>query len=562
MGMKDYKIRKKLTVSFGTTLVWFLVTVIIFISGLLYVQSCFKNFYNYTYELSKNTLDSRVAVQGSVKSVAITLLTDDTASIERFQNDATKYLNRLGDNLEHLLDIYHDDTTTIKETIKLVNEVKNYRDQLNDLLVAGNKTEALNVYMTLFGPTMTTIQTNMENMDEITEELAVSTFASVNRSNIFILIVAVIISIICFISTIMQAKKLIVLLTQPIIEIEQAAKEMTEGNFSVTINYESEDELGSLANSMRILSADIKEIIADIAHILSELSDGRFTVTSSCVHQYTKDYAPILASMRGIRDNLSVTLRSIDEAAEQVASGSVQLATNAQMLAEGATEQASAVEELTAIITDVYQMSEKNAEDTKSAYERVREAQIQADKGKQNLQDLTNAMEVIQETSRQIQNIIASIEDIASQTNLLALNASIEAARAGDAGRGFAVVADQIGKLATDSANSAINTKQLIEKSIGDIKAGSAITEKTVEAIQTVLISMAEFGNIAKETSDTSRAQANMLDQIQQGIEQISNTVESNSASAEETSATSEELSAQAENLKHQVERFELPSKR
>ena len=560
--MKDYKIRKKLLVSFGTTLAWFFVTVVIFISGLLYVQSCFKDFYNYTYELSKNTLDSRMAVQGSVKSVAITLLTDDTASIERFQNDATTYLNRLEDNLEYLLDVYHDDTATIKETIKLVDTAKDYRDQLNDLLVDGNKTEALNVYMTLFGPTMTTIQKNMENMDEITEGLAVSTFASVSKSNVFILILAIVISIVCFISTIMQAKKLIVLLTQPIIEIEQAAKEMTEGNFSVSIKYESEDELGSLANSMRILSDDVKEIIEDIAHILSELSNGRFTVTSSCVHQYTKDYASILTSMRGIRDNLSVTLRSIDEVAEQVASGSAQLANNAQMLAEGATEQASSVQELTSMITDVYHMSEKNAEEAQAAYERMREAEIQADKGKQNLQDLTSAMDVIQETSMQIQNIIASIEDIASQTNLLALNASIEAARAGDAGRGFAVVADQIGKLATDSANSAINTKQLIEKSIGDIKAGSNITEKTVQAIQAVLVSMSEFGNIAKETSDTSRSQANMLEQIQQGIEQISNTVESNSASAEETSATSEELSAQAENLKHQVERFELPSQK
>ena len=556
--MKDYNIRKKLVVSFGTTLVWFFITVVVFISGLLYVQSCFKDFYSYTYELSKNTLDSRMAVQGSVKSVAITLLTDDRASIERFQNDATTYLNRLSDNLEYLLDVYRDDTTTIKETIKVVDKAKEYRNQLNDLLLAGNKAEALNVYMTLFGPTMTTVQTNMQSMDEITEALAVETFVSANKSNIIIFIVTIIISIICFISTAMQAKKLILLLTQPIMEIEHAAKEMVEGNFDIAIHYESEDELGSLAYSMKVLSDDVKEIIEDIAHILSELSNGNFRVTSSCIHQYTKDYEPILIAMRGIRDNLSETLRSINESAEQVASGSVQLANNAQMLAEGATEQASAVEELTAMITDVYNMSEKNAQDAHASYEKMREAEIQADKGKQNLQDLTNAMEVIRTTSMQIQNIIASIEDIASQTNLLALNASIEAARAGDAGRGFAVVADQIGKLATDSANSAIDTKRLIEKSILDIKAGSEITEKTVQAIQTILVSMSEFGNTAKETSDISRTQANMLEEIQQGIEQISNTVESNSASAQETSATSEQLSAQAENLKNQVERFEL----
>lgn len=562
MKMKDYKIRKKLVVSFGITLTCFFVTVVVLISGLLYVQSCFKDFYNYTYELSKNTLDSRMAVQGSVKSIAITLLTDDTASIERFQKDATTYLDRLEDNLEHLLEIYHDDTTMIKETLELASVAKKYRNQLDDFIIVGNHTEALNVYMTLFDPTMTTIQTNMQNMDEITEELAVSTFNSVSTGNIVVFIIAVIISAVCFIVTIMQAKKLIILLTQPIMEIEQVAKEMTEGNFSVKINYESEDELGSLGHSMNILCDDVKEIIEDIARILSELSEGKFKATSSCIHQYTKDYVPILTAMRAIRDNLSETIRSIDASAEQVACGSAQLADNAQMLAEGATEQASAVEELTAMITDVSHMSEKNAEDAQGAYERMREAEIQADKGKQNLQDLTNAMNVIQETSMQIQNIIASIEDIASQTNLLALNASIEAARAGDAGRGFAVVADQIGKLAADSARSAIDTKQLIEKSIGDIKSGTNITEKTVQAIQEILISMSEFGTIAKVTSDTSKTQANMLEQIQQGIEQISNTVESNSASAEETSATSQELFAQAENLKNQVQKFELADRR
>ena len=458
--------------------------------------------------------------------------------------------------------IYRDDKTKIKETLSVVKEAESYREEIEVAVMNGQQAEALTLYMSKYGPKMTAIQTNIQELTQVVEELAANNFLSGRSGSTWMLLLALIISGISLVATVTMAKQLISNLTQPIKEIEKAAKEMTEGNLRVTIDYESEDELGSLARSMKTLGDDVNEIIGDISNILSDLSEGRFKVTSSCVNQYTNDYAPILTGMRVISDNLSETLRSIDEAAEQVASGSAQLTNNAQMLAEGATEQASAVEELTSMITDVFHMSEKNAEDAQVAYERMHEAELQADKGKQNLQDLTSAMDVIQETSMQIQNIIASIEDIASQTNLLALNASIEAARAGDAGRGFAVVADQIGKLATDSANSAINTKQLIEKSISDIKAGSNITEKTVQAIQAVLVSMSEFGSIAKETSDTSRTQANMLEQIQQGIEQISNTVESNSASAQETSATSEELSAQAENLKHQVERFELADRR
>ena len=161
-------------------------------------------------------------------------------------------------------------------------------------------------------------------------------------------------------------------------------------------------------------------------------------------------------------------------------------------------------------------------------------------------------------TSQEIQNIIGSIEEIASQTNLLSLNASIEAARAGEAGKGFAVVADQIGKLAGDSAQAAVNTRDLIEKSLQEIENGNQITEKTVAALNKILESMNDFANAAKGASESSTEQADMLKQIEQGIEQISSVVQSNSAAAEETSATSQELSAQSEGLKNLVGRFKL----
>ena len=188
----------------------------------------------------------------------------------------------------------------------------------------------------------------------------------------------------------------------------------------------------------------------------------------------------------------------------------------------------------------------------------VRTAVEQADQSREELQALTNAMERISSTSQEIQNIIGSIEEIASQTNLLSLNASIEAARAGEAGKGFAVVADQIGKLAGDSAQAAVNTRDLIEKSLQEIENGNQITEKTVAALNKILESMNDFANAVKGASESSTEQANMLKQIEQGIEQISSVVQANSATAEETSATSQELSAQSEGLKNLVGRFKL----
>ena len=556
--MKNYKIEKKLQKSFGSVLAMFFATVVVFILGMLYVTNQFNHFYNYAFELSKGTLDCRVSVQGSVKSVAITLLTDDEASIERFQNDADTYTKRLEDKLAALRDLYRGDKTRVNETISTLVDAQQYRKQINELVLAGKQSEALNVYMNDYGPLMTIVQTNLNGMDENTDNIASTTYNKARIMNIVILIVAVLISAISLFVTTLLAKTLIQILTKPITELEQTAKEMAAGTLNVSITYESEDELGSLADSMKVLCGNVNEIIGDISYILCELAKGNFTVTSKCIHLYIGDYVPILTAMRTIRDNLNETLLQINDSAELVSEGSSQLAESAQSLAEGSMEQAGAVEELTATIEDVHSMSEQNAVDAETAYHKVHEAEQEADKSQQNLHDLTNAMEVIKETSLKIQNIIGAIEDIASQTNLLSLNASIEAARAGEAGRGFAVVADQIGKLAADSARSAVDTKALIVESMEQVHHGSTITAKTVEGIKAVLVNMSDFEKMAKNTSDTSRRQADMLNQIQLGVEQISNIVESNSAAAEETSATSEELSAQAEHLKQEVNKFKL----
>lgn len=556
--MKNYKIEKKLLVSFGSVLGMFFITVSIFIVGIVYVTNQFSDFYNYAYELSKGTLDCRISVQGSVKSVAITLLTDDKASIERFQNDANTYTERLEEKLIALRDLYRGDTTRVNETISILEDSQQYRKQINELVLADKKSEALSVYMNDYGPKMTIVKNNLDAMDENTDNIANTTYSKAHVMNIVILIIAVLISVISLFITLILAKRLIKILTEPITEIEQAAKEMAAGSLNVSLTYESEDELGSLTDSMKVLCGNVNEIIGDIAYILQQLAVGNFTVTSKCLHQYIGDYVPILTAMRGIRDNLNTTLLQINQSAELVSEGSNQLAESAQSLEQGSMEQASAVEELTAMVEDIHSMSEKSAAEAEVAYRKVHEAEIEASKNQKNLQDLIDAMEVIKETSLKIQNIIGAIEDIAAQTNLLSLNASIEAARAGEAGRGFAVVADQIGKLATDSARSAVDTKTLIVDSINQIHYGSNITAKTVDSIKEVLVSMSEFEVVSKNTSDTSRNQADMLNQIQVAIGQISNIVQNNSSTAEETSATSQELSTQAEYLKQEVNKFKL----
>ena len=347
-------------------------------------------------------------------------------------------------------------------------------------------------------------------------------------------------------------------LVQPVKELEDAAKRMSQGDFSVQITYDSDDELGELAECFRITVSSLKMIIDDLYRIISEFKDGNFDVRSECREKYVGDYEPLLTQLRDMVVNISNSLGNIQSVADQVASGSTELANSAQVLAEGAANQSSAVEQLLATVTDVTAQVEENSRATDRLHDNAKSVGGEADISRRKMADLMRAMESIKDTSQEINNIIADIEDIASQTNLLSLNAAIEAARAGEAGKGFAVVAEQIRKLAEDSAQSAVKTKQLIEASLAEISKGNDITEETADSMNKV---MDELDNILMgvgEIRTASDKQAVSVKEIEKGVEQISRVVTANSATAEQTSATSEKLSAQEIPLNREVDHFSL----
>ena len=178
-----------------------------------------------------------------------------------------------------------------------------------------------------------------------------------------------------------------------------------------------------------------------------------------------------------------------------------------------------------------------------------------------NIANITDTISDLNDSTQNILYILNQINDITEQTNLLALNASIEAARAGESGKGFAVVADQIGKLAGDSAKSAVETRELVIKSLEEVQEVNNITKKAASSFERIIRNMSSFGEETKGVSDNSESQSEMIKKIRKEIEKITSVVETNSASAEESSATSEQLTAQSERLRELVRRFKLKKK-
>lgn len=354
------------------------------------------------------------------------------------------------------------------------------------------------------------------------------------------------------------SKSLTGALVKPIYELQDAVKKVKKGDFDIDVKYESKDELGVLADGLSEACGQMKAIVADAGYMLGEMAEGKFNVSSGARKSYVGDFRALLEGMDKLNVQLSDTMRQIRLSADQLTIGAGQLADGAQNLADGATDQAGAIEELTATVEDVANISAESAKNAVTAAEGATSAAENAKKNSEKFGQLTDAMNRITATSKEIENIISAIEDIASQTNLLSLNASIEAARAGEAGKGFAVVADQIGKLAADSAKSAVSTRELISKCLHEVESGNAIVDETIKSFGTVLTSMEEFAGMASGAAEASKAQADMLKQVEAGINQISSVVQSNSAAAEETSALSEELSNQAKKMDEAVKMFVL----
>lgn len=364
-------------------------------------------------------------------------------------------------------------------------------------------------------------------------------------------------SILCIILGVLASLMAAKSIANPISLVCRRLELLAEGDLHTdTVRVSAKDETGILASSLDKTVVSLRGYITDITQTLQEISEGN--MVTRIEGDFEGDFAPIRDSLVTITESLNAVLSNISLAAVQVANSSEQVSDGASLLAENATKQAGAIEELSSTLTDISMKTGQNSENADQASAITQGTRQIAEKGNGYMQEMLGSMHDINTASENISKIIKVIEDISFQTNILALNAAVEAARAGAAGKGFAVVADEVRSLANKSAQAAKETTALIEDTIDKVQLGTNKANHAAKALKEIVESVEKSNTMVMQIAKASKEQAIALEEVNGGINQITEAVQTNSATSEESSATSQEMRAQAEHLKQEMAKFRL----
>lgn len=344
---------------------------------------------------------------------------------------------------------------------------------------------------------------------------------------------------------------------RPVIAVRDQMGEISRGNLSADFPLKSDtSETGMLIESIHETKRELKKYIKDIDQKLAEMAEGNMDL--SIGSDYRGEFLPIQNAMRQIIESLNNALSQINLTAGNVSEESKRMASDAQVLSDGAVEQASAVEELSSSIQELSGQVDRTSKDAETARKCSTDAAQLLLVSNDKMADLTAAMKDISDASQQIGGIIKTIEDISFQTNILALNAAVEAARAGSAGKGFAIVADEVQNLANKSSVSAQHITELIENSMKMIQNGTALSLDTTDALADVVVGAKQATDLIEQIAESAMQQSQSLHQLTMGMEQIAGVVQTNAATAEKSASSAQALYRQSEELKVSIQRFRL----
>ena len=527
--------------------------------GLMYLKGQLESFVEteYASEISiQETATSILTLARDIRDAYIRA--ENGENISSYDQNVKKYVNEITTELEYVYNI-NKDPEIARELENFGNNISKWINIGNEILTAINNKDMAKANKLILNDCPEVLDVIIEQVSLIGDKISTNVQDGIQGTTRYIGIVMIIIIVIIIIGLILITKvvqAIIESISNPVEEIKAAALEMAKGNYDLEIEYTSEDEIGVLADCMREMILFTKDNISNITEVLNKFAEGNFDVEIE--DNYIGEFIEIKESLEKIVDSINNTFYDIKIVTEQVKDGSEQVASTAQIISEGAINQAGIIQELMAAIGQINEKVKISTEQANSTNVLTRELGNQIELNNEKMNEMVTAMNKIEESSINIKSIINTIYSISEQTNLLALNAAIEAARAGESGKGFAVVADEIRKLAEESSVAVKNTEILIEDSINNVNDGKNVADEASEALSSVVGKAKEAVELIGTIAELTEQGAMSISEVYNGIDQIAEVVESNTAISEESAAASEELSSQSESLQNMIDKFKL----
>lgn len=557
--MKDLKVSKKLTISYAIILTLLIMSCVVSIVDFIRLGGQIETFYDGPFTVNDSASVINSNFERMQKSVYRSISNTDSEIVKEAITDARNCAAIIQEELPVVKAHFLGDQQIIDRLDAALAKLAPMREHVLTLASENQKAEAAD-YME--HNNILAIQEAQAELNSLIEsgnkkgETLVSGLREKQAMAVFTVIllggISVAVSVVFGIYITRG-------ITQPVTELEQAARAMARGEFSaVRVAYDSRDELGSLAGDIRSMVKTLTDVLQNETYILNEMAEGNFSVHSEKDEYYIGEFEQLMRSMKKISRGLSELLLQISRSADNVAAGSEQVSSGSQNLAQGTTEQAASVEELTGMMSEISDQAYRNSRDAQEASEKAQMVKENATESSRSMQEMVKAMAEISGKFDEIRKIVKTIEDFSFQTNILALNAAVEAARAGDRGKGFSVVANEVRSLANQSSAASKSTAALIQSSLQAVENGRRIANETDNALAEVVSGIDNVSELLFHITDASSKQFDANRQVTENINLISEVVQTNSATAEECAAASEELASQAQLLKELVSHFKL----
>ena len=312
----------------------------------------------------------------------------------------------------------------------------------------------------------------------------------------------------------------------------------------------------SVGTALNSLGENTNTVLDDLTRMLNSLSEGNLTdrITGS----YQGNFAVLKDKANMTAECIGAIIADIKGSTREVTNASAEISTSTTDLSQRTEQQAASLEETSSSMEAMTATVKKNAENAQQANQLAASTRDIADRGGEVVSKAVNAMARIEESSREIADIIGVIDEIARQTNLLALNAAVEAARAGEAGRGFAVVATEVRSLAQRASQAAKDIKELITNSSAQVKDGVGLVNHAGASLNEIVESIKKVSAVVSDIANASTEQSGEIEQINKALTQMDEVTQQNSALVEENAATAKTLEQQAKAMDERIAFFRL----